>query len=311
MNAMNEQSFDAIIIGAGVIGSGVAFELTRRGLRTVSVDKLPAAGYGSTSASSAVIRLNYSTEAGMALAFEGLQYWERWAEYLELEDAGPLIELVHHDKLMPKLEDSAHFDLVVSLMTKLGIEHEMVSRRRCRGAVPVDRPSPLRSACPLDDCDAPFWGEPTAKVDEVLVMPLGGYVSDPQLAAQNLADAAKAKGATFLFNREVTAVLQATAGSSDRRPPRRLVTEHLAPIVVNVAGPHSPAINEMAGVLDDMNISTRPMKREVFVVPAPKGVDFEAEGVMIGDLDIGVYFRPERGNNVLIGSAGPNPSATN
>jgi len=61
----------------------------------------------------------------------------------------------------------------------------------------------------------------------------------------------------------------------------------------------------MAGVLDDMNISTRPMKREVFVVPAPKGVDFEVEGVMIGDLDIGVYFRPERGNNVLIGSAEP------
>ncbi len=55
---MNEQSFDAIIIGAGVIGSGVAFELARRGLRTVSVDKLPAAGYGSTSASSA----GHSTE---------------------------------------------------------------------------------------------------------------------------------------------------------------------------------------------------------------------------------------------------------
>lgn len=314
MDETNQQNYDAIIIGAGVIGSGITFELARRGLRTVTVDKLPAAGYGSTSASSAVVRLNYSTEAGMALAFEGLQYWNRWAEYLELDDPGPLIELVRHTKLMPKLEDGAHFDLVVSLMTKLGIEHETMSADEAEVRFPAIDLHRFGPPAPLDDLDAPFWGEPESKVEEVLVMPLGGYISDPQLAAQNLADAAKARGATFLFHREVTGVLRASTGSGPSAPSGRervagVVladgTELRAPIVVNVAGPHSAMINEMAGVLDDMNISTRPMKREVFVVPAPKGVDFEVEGVMIGDLDIGVYFRPERGNNVLIGSAEP------
>ncbi len=300
---LNDENFDAIIIGAGVIGSGVAFELSRRGMRTVSVDKLPAAGYGSTSASSAVIRLNYSTEAGMALAYEGLQYWERWGEYLELDEPGPLIELVHHDKLMPKLEDGAHFDLVVSLMSKLGIEHEVVSADEAEARYPSIDLHRFGPPARLDDVDAPFWGDPTAKIDDVLIMPLGGYVSDPLLAAQNLADAAKAKGATFLFNREVTAVLQDEGRVSGVRLADG--TELRAPIVVNVAGPHSSVINTMAGVLGDMNISTRPMKREVFVVPAPKGVDYEAEGVMIGDLDVGVYFRPERGNNVLIGSTEP------
>ncbi len=311
MEEMGHETYDAIIIGAGVIGSGIAFELSRRGLRTITVDKLPAAGYGSTSASSAVVRLNYSTEAGMALAYEGLQYWNRWAEYLELDDPGPLIELVRHTKLMPKLEDGAHFDLVVSLMIKLGIDHETMSAEEAEARFPVIDLHRFGPPAPLDDLDAPFWGEPDSKVEEVLVMPLGGYISDPQLAAQNLADAAKAKGATFLFNREVTGVLRSPADdvSGDGVRVAGVVladgTELRAPIVVNVAGPHSPVINEMAGVLDDMNISTRPMKREVFVVPAPKGVDFEADGVMIGDLDIGVYFRPERGNNVLIGSAEP------
>lgn len=306
---MNQDNYDAIIIGAGVIGSGVAFELARRGLKTISVDKLPAAGYGSTSASSAVVRLNYSTEAGMALAYEGLHYWNGWAEYLELDDPGPLIELVRHTKLMPKLEDAAHFDRVVSLMAKLDIEHSVISIDEAEELFPILDLRRFGPPAALDDLDNPFWGEPTSKVEEILVMPLGGYVSDPQLAAQNLAEAAKAKGAEFRFNTEVSAILRSEDDGSERGRVRGVQltdgSELLAPIVVNVAGPHSPVINEMADVLGDMNIKTRPMKREVFVVPAPKGVDFEANGVMSGDLDVGVYFRPERGNNVLIGSTEP------
>ena len=299
--------YDAIVVGAGVIGSGIGYELSRRGLRTVNVDKLPAAGYGSTSASSAVVRLNYSTEAGMALAYEGLQYWTKWGEYLELADPGPIVELVRHTKLMPRLEDGAHFDLVVSLMTKLGIDHEVVSTPEAERRFPALDFHRFGPPATLDDVEAPFWGEPLVKVEQVLVMPLGGYVSDPQLAAQNLAEAARAKGATFRFNTEVTDVLRDTTAGGDRVVGVALAdgTELRAPIVVNVAGPHSPVINRMAGVLDDMNITTRPMKREVFVVPAPRDVDFEADGVMIGDLDVGVYFRPERGNNILIGSTEP------
>ena len=40
---------DAIIIGAGVIGAATAFELGKRGYKTLNVDKLPSAGYGPTS----------------------------------------------------------------------------------------------------------------------------------------------------------------------------------------------------------------------------------------------------------------------
>ena len=274
---MTEHRYDAVVIGAGVIGCGIAFELARRGLRTASVEKLPAAGYGSTSASSAVVRLNYSTEAGMALAYEGLHYWTQWADYLELDDPGPIVELVRHDKLMPRLEDGAHFDLVVSLMAKLGIEHEVVSAAEAEARYPALDLHRFGPPASLDNLDAPFWGDPEAKVDEVLVMPQGGYISDPQLSAQNLADAARAKGATFLFNREVVEVLRERApdeadhGSRERVAGVRLSdgTELRAPIVVNVAGPHSSTVNQMAGVLDDMKITTRAMKREVFVVPAP------------------------------------------
>ena len=42
------KDYDVIIIGAGVIGVCVGFELAKRGLRTLNVDKQPAAGSGST-----------------------------------------------------------------------------------------------------------------------------------------------------------------------------------------------------------------------------------------------------------------------
>ena len=43
------QKYDAIIIGAGIIGACIAFELSKKGYKTLNVDKLDAAGYGSTS----------------------------------------------------------------------------------------------------------------------------------------------------------------------------------------------------------------------------------------------------------------------
>ncbi|MYA86310.1 MAG: FAD-dependent oxidoreductase, partial [Acidimicrobiaceae bacterium] len=53
--------FDAVVVGAGVIGAAIAFELGRRGRRALCVDKLPAAGFGSTVNSCAIVRFTYST----------------------------------------------------------------------------------------------------------------------------------------------------------------------------------------------------------------------------------------------------------
>ena len=44
-------TYDAIIIGAGVIGGCLGFALAKRGYKTLNVDKLGAAGHGSTGAS--------------------------------------------------------------------------------------------------------------------------------------------------------------------------------------------------------------------------------------------------------------------
>ena len=55
----NENQYDAIVIGAGVIGAAIGYELSKLGRRTLNIDKLPAAGYGSTSNTCAIIRFSY------------------------------------------------------------------------------------------------------------------------------------------------------------------------------------------------------------------------------------------------------------
>ena len=76
-------------------------------------------------------------------------------------------------------------------------------------------------------------------------------------------------------------------------------------VLVNVAGPHSFIINQMAGVEADMNIKTNALRHEVHHVSSPPGFDFEKDGVHTSDGDNAIYFRPETGNSILIGSEDP------
>ena len=61
----------------------------------------------------------------------------------------------------------------------------------------------------------------------------------------------------------------------------------------------------MAGVTDDMTMTTRALRQEVVHVPSPAGFDFERNGIVVSDSDISCYCRPEHGNHILIGSERP------
>jgi sarcosine oxidase subunit beta len=148
------------------------------------------------------------------------------------------------------------------------------------------------------------FGEPSGDaVAGAIYVPESGFISDPQLSTHNVQRACEAKGGEFAFNAEVAGILKKdgrVAGVALKDG-----TEIKARIVVNVAGPHSYLINRMAGVEEEMNIKTRPLRQEVCHVPSPEGFDYNSLGTMISDGDAGCYSRPEVGNHVLIGSEDP------
>ena len=67
-----EKAVDVIIIGTGVIGAATAFELSKKGYKTLSVDRNRQIEHGSTAGSCAIIRMHYSTYDGTALRGRGI-----------------------------------------------------------------------------------------------------------------------------------------------------------------------------------------------------------------------------------------------
>jgi sarcosine oxidase, subunit beta len=295
---------DAVIIGAGVIGANVALELARRGYRTLNVDKLPAAGYGSTSNSCAIVRFSYSTVDGVAMAYEGVRYWQRWSDYLGVEDERGHARY-HQCGSVIVMGGDGHGRKVLPLYDQVGVPYEVWDLDELSRRVPSLRHGtyypPTRP-----DSDG-FWAEPTATIEGAIHTPESGYVSDPQLATHNLQVAAEALGSRFLFGAEVVSIDRSGEGPDARVTGITLRDGSTvsAPVVVNVAGPHSFVINRMAGLEHTMAIGTRALRHEVHHVPAPPGVDFEANGHHVSDGDSGIYFRPETGNHILIGSEDP------
>ena len=295
------KNYDAIIIGAGIIGAAVGYELSKKGRRTLNVEMLPAAGYGSTSNSCAIIRLYYSTLDGSAMAYDGYFYWREWADYLEAPKEEQLAQFIECGTLVmkTKLNDGLRKQLV--FMDALNIPYEHRSNDQILENYPF---YDLTSFAPAKSLDDPKFGEPTGgQLDGAIFFPNGGYISDPQFSTRNIQLAAERTGATFLFNSRVKEI-----PVNNGRVEGVVLSDGTcinAPVVINVAGPHSSLINALAGADVDMKISTRALRQEVAHVPVPKGIDYSAVACVTSDSDAAVYTRPEVGNNILIGSEDP------
>jgi len=270
-----ESTYDAVIIGAGIIGCCTAFELSRKGYRTLNVDFQPTAGAGSTANSCGNVRFYYSTRDGVAIAYESAWYWHNWREYLGVEDPRGIAR--YHDvgsvfiksRVVDWRNIKTHFDDV-------GVTYEDWDLATLQAKIPTHD---FRLFHPPKRPDDPsFYDDPTEWLDGAFFTPESGYVGDPLLATQNV---------------ECAALTLETGEEID------------APVVVNVAGPHSFQITGMAGLIGRQAITIRALRNEVHVVPPPPGHSPEEEGYHMNDADIGAYYRPEAGNMILTGSVDP------
>ncbi len=295
------EKYDAIVIGAGIIGACTGFELAKKGLRVLNLDKLPEAGYGSTSGSCAIIRLHYSTPDGVAMAREGYYYWIDWPKYLKTVDEIGLVQYTNTGCLVVKTKKNHYLKNVMASLDELSVPYEEYSAEDVPRQFPIF--NPLSFGPPVLPSDKRFGKENGNALAGAIYIPESGLISDPKQSTHNVQRAAEAIGGKFRFRAQVVEI---------RKQANRIKGVTLsdgtridAPIVVNVAGPHSFQINRMAGVEHDMNIKTRPLRQEVCHVPAPEGYDYNNLGTIISDSDIGCYSRPEVGNNILIGSEDP------
>lgn len=178
-------SYDVVVIGAGVIGSSVAFHLSKLGAKNVLVLDRGTIGAGTTSQSSGILRTHYSVKENVELARKSWHVFNNFADYLGDDEAscglvkcGYMIVASEGDKLEP-LRAS------LNQQKEQGIPLELLSQQQATELLPIAR---------FDDA-ALIGYEPEA-----------GF-ADAYLVATSFARAARRAGVTVKENVNVKQVL--------------------------------------------------------------------------------------------------------
>ncbi|MBV6450293.1 MAG: 4-methylaminobutanoate oxidase (formaldehyde-forming) [Anaerolineales bacterium] len=264
------QNYDAIVIGAGVMGASLAFHFAERGLKTAILERKVSAS-GATGHSSGLVRMHYDLAAESELTFQSYKiYFNNWKERVGgecgFQQTGflQIAKREHEDKLRGN----------VANQQKIGINTSVISADEVRRLFPDLQ---------------------TGHFDFGAYEPDSGY-ADATLTTNSFLEAAKRNNATLIQNCEVTAIRTAsgkiigvdtTQGSFD------------APIVVNAAGAWAKHVAGLAGIQVPLETWTHDV---AFLHRPPTLGRIPA---CIDDV-INCYFRPE--GSALILAAGEDES---
>lgn len=250
------QTFDAIVIGAGVIGASVAYHLSQRGLKVLILERQSVAA-GATGASSGLVRMHYDVEVDSALAWQSFQFFRNWRERIGGEcgfKRTGFLQIVAPEK-------NEHLRANVAMHKRVGILTDVVTAAEVKKIAPMFR---------------------TEDFELAAYEPESGY-ADPVLTTNSFIEHAKARGAVLKQDCEVTGVrvgggkvqgVESSCGSFD------------APIVVNCAGTFAGRVGKMVGL--DIPLDT--WTHDVAFVKRPAKIGTHPTVI---DDSLSMYFRPE------------------
>jgi sarcosine oxidase, subunit beta len=264
------QTYDAIVIGAGVMGASVAFHLAERRLKVAILERKVTAS-GATGHSSGLVRMHYDLAAESELTFKSYQlYFSNWKERVGGEcgfmQTGfmQIAKREHEDKLRGN----------VANQQRIGINTSVISADDVKKLVP---------------------DFVTDQFDFAAYEPDSGY-ADATLTTNSFIEAAKRNGATLIQNCEVTATHttggKVTGVSTDRG-------DFNAPIIINAAGPWAKHVASLAGI----EIPLETWTHDVAFLHRPPSL---GRIPAVIDDTINCYFRPE--GSALVLAAGEDES---
>ncbi len=257
---------EAVIIGGGVMGCGILYNLAERGVTDTVLLERDVLGSGSTGRSQAILRMHYSNEVTTRLAWDSLAIFRDFQELTGMPSG--YTKTGYFVIVGP--EDRAAMLENVAMQRAAGVDTSAVTAEDVQEIAPMVRV---------------YDGESFAYEPE------SGY-ADPYSVTTGYANAARDKGARILSEspavgieitaNRVTAVL--TEGG-------RIET----PIAVVAAGPWSGPLLASIGV----DVPLRPIRHQVIMLRRPQ--DLVPEHPIIGDVVNDMSPRPDAGNLTLIG----------
>src|SRR5574339_51787 len=215
---MNE-TYDAIVIGAGVMGASIVFHLAERGLKTAILERKVTAS-GATGHSSGLVRMHYDLAAESELTFKSYKlYFSNWKERVGGECGFQQTGFLQIAR--PEHEHKLRGN--VANQQKIGINTSVIT---------------------VDEVQKLFPDLVTEHFDYAAYEPDSGY-ADATLTTNSFIDAAKRNGASLIQNCEVTAIHMAggkVTGVSTSKG------DFSAPILINAAGAWAKGVASLAGI---------------------------------------------------------------
>ena len=129
-----KQSYDVVIIGAGVHGLATAYYLAKQGIRKVAVLEKGYLGCGNSGRNTAILRANYRTPEGIPFYNESLKLYEELSATLHynlLFSQQGHLTLAHADSAVNGLRERAAANRV------LGIDSFLIYPREIKRLVPA------------------------------------------------------------------------------------------------------------------------------------------------------------------------------
>ena len=269
-----------LIIGAGVIGTSIAYHLAKNGCRDVIVLEKKYIGSGSTENCAGGIRQQFSLEANIHLSMESVEFFSRFESI-----TGHHADFRQNGYLMLATTDDDMITLRQNVKTQRnhGLEVDLLSPPEVLEMVPQLRPDDILggSFCQSD-----------------------GY-ADPYSVVNGFASAARGHGVIILEDTEVIDMNVKKDGMKEIITDRDIFE---TPVVVNAAGPHAGFIGKMIG----LDIPIRPTKRHIFITETIYHLEFRSSPIwnkfpMIVDFHSGLWLRRE-GPCLIFGKRNPEES---
>lgn len=283
------EKFDVVIVGAGIIGLSIAWELARRSnLRIAVLEKGAGVGEGSTGASSAVCRYRYSMDEMLRLASDGISAYRNWRQYTEI--TAPRASFQNDGVLWMPGSDNAWADIEHARLQRFCIPSTVLDDAELKERFPSLSPCTV-----APDTETGESHECRGGGRHLLELE-GGYM-DPTAAAQDLVEACRAKGVQVLFRSEVIAVNKKSGRISGVRLNNG---ESIAtPLLINAAGPWCKGLYDAAELRIDWNI--KPTRIQVLYRDRPP--ELSGNIPVTVDMQGGIYFRTQnRGQQLLVSS---------
>ena len=261
-----KQTAEVVIIGGGVMGCSILYNLAQRGMTDSLLLERDVLGSGSTGRSQAICRMHYSNPVTASMAWESLKVYQNFDQIVGgssgLVTTGYMVIVEPIDR--PGMEGN------VAMQQELGINTMLVTPAEAWELAPMVR---------VDD-DEPLAWEPES-----------GY-GDPYLVMTSYASRAREMGAEIVL-RDPAIDIEVRGGRVQAVVTAQGRCE--APVVVVASGPWSRQV--MANVGIDLPLST--VRHQVAHLTRP--VDQIPHHPTVGDIAQSFSFRPDGSNMTFVG----------